>query len=44
MPTVILRPSQSNAFHPYEIDKVVGKTVKKDIDKYQVITKKIIKK
>ena len=40
---IFLRPLPSNAFHPYQIDKVIGKTAKKDIDKYQVITKKIIK-
>jgi sialic acid synthase SpsE len=41
---IFLRPLPSNAFHPYEIDKVIGKTAKKDINKYHVITKKIIKK
>jgi N-acetylneuraminate synthase len=40
---IFLRPLPSNAFHPYEIDKVLGKAVKKDIDKYHIITKKIIK-
>jgi sialic acid synthase SpsE len=41
---IFLRPLPSNAFHPYEIYKVVGKTAKQDINKYHIITKKIIKK
>jgi sialic acid synthase SpsE len=37
-----LRPLPSNAFHPYEVDKVVGKTLNKDIDINHIITKEII--
>jgi len=37
-----LRPLPSNGFHPYEINKIVGKIVKKNIDINYIITKDII--
>ena len=37
-----LRPLPSNGFHPYEIDKIVGKTLNKDIDINHIITKEKI--
>ncbi len=38
-----LRPLPSNSFHPYEIDKIVGKTLNKDIDINHIITKETVK-
>ena len=40
---VYLRPLPSNAFHPYEVNKILGKTANIDIDKNHIITKKTIK-
>jgi sialic acid synthase SpsE len=39
-----LRPLPSNGFHPYEIDKIVGKTTNEDININHIITKEIISK
>lgn len=39
---IFLRPFPKNAFHPYEIDKILGKSAKNDISINQVITKDII--
>ena len=40
---VFLRPLPSNAFHPYEIDKVVGKIAKTNIEKFNIIKKTNLK-
>jgi sialic acid synthase SpsE len=40
---IFLRPLPSGAFHPYELDKIVGKSLKKDVKKHHIITKKMIK-
>ena len=40
---IFLRPLPLGAFHPYEEDKILGKIAKKDIHKYNIITKKNIK-
>ena len=40
---IFLRPLPPGAFHPYEEDKILGKIAKKDIHKYNIITKKTIK-
>jgi sialic acid synthase SpsE len=37
-----LRPLPSNGFHPYEVDKIVGKTLNKDVDISHIITMEII--
>jgi sialic acid synthase SpsE len=37
-----LRPLPSNGFHPYEIDKLVGKTLNKDIDINHIIIREIV--
>lgn len=39
---IFLRPLPPNTFHPYEADKIIGKTTKKDIDINYVITKDFI--
>ena len=37
-----LRPLPSNGFHPYEVDKIVGKTLNKDVDINHIITMEIL--
>ena len=37
---ICLRPKLINSISPFEIDKFLGKKLKKNINKYEVITKK----
>ncbi len=41
---IYLRPLPSDAFHPYEVDKIIGKIAKVDIGKYHIIKKNLIRK
>lgn len=41
---VFLRPLPLNAFHPYEANNIIGKTVKENIDKYHIIRKNVLGK